>query len=123
MGAYKHGNGRLVQRSGNGRFRKTTPEDLGIMDANKEGIVFICNVCEREFVPLVLSGKCCGVDDKRRKVIVVTPEEQAIMDKINALRQRPFINRQILNEINELEVQLYRVRHKPQTDDRLKSDL
>lgn len=113
MKSYKHGNGRLVQRSGNGRFRKTTPEDLGIYDANKEGIVFICNVCEREFVPLVLSGKCCGVDNKRRKEVIITPEEQEIMDKISALRKRPFINRQILNEINELEVQLSRVRRKP----------
>lgn len=112
MGSYKHRNGHLVQRSGNGRFRKTTPEDLGIMDANKEGVVFICNVCEREFVPLVLSGKCCGVDNKRRKVIVVTPEEQEIMDKITALKQRPFINRQILNEINDLERQLVQVRPK-----------
>ena len=110
MATYKHGNGRLQHRGGGGRFRKTTPEDLGIYDANKDGIVFICNVCEREFVPLVLSGKCCGVDNKRRKPVIVTPEEQEIMDKISALRKRPFINRQILNEITELEVQLTRVR-------------
>jgi hypothetical protein len=85
------------------------------MDTNKEGIVFICNVCEREFIPLVLSGKCCDVDDKRRKVIQVTPAEQEIIDQITALKSREFINRQILNQIQELEVQLSRVRQQIKT--------
>lgn len=103
---YKHGNGRVQHRGGNGRFRKTRPEDVGIFDANKEGIVFICNVCGREFVPLVMSGKCCGVDDKRRKEITITPEAAEILDKIAELRGRAFINRQILAEIETLTRQL-----------------
>lgn len=107
---YKHSNGHLVQRDGSGRFRKTTLKDMGIDNANTQGIVFICNVCEREFIPILMSGTCCGVDNKRPKPVIVTPAEQEIMDKISALKGRPFINRQILNEINELEVQLSRVR-------------
>jgi hypothetical protein len=110
MSAYKHGNGRIQHRSGNGRFRKNTLEDIGIMDANKDGITFICNVCGREFVPIVLSGKCCGVDNKRPKEIVVTPAEKEILDKIDALKKRPFINRQILNDITALERDLYWLR-------------
>lgn len=107
--SYKHGNGRIAHRSGNGRFRKTTMEDMGINDANKEGIVFVCNVCGREFVPVILSGKCCGVEDKRRKVIEVTPEQQGVINKIEALKKQPFVNRKTLQEIQELEIILKRI--------------
>lgn len=112
MGTYRHSSGRIQHRAGNGRFRKSTLADMGINDGNTEGLVFICNVCEQEFVPVLLSGKCCGVDNKRPKPIIVTPEEQVIVDKIEALKNRPFINRQILNEITALERDLYWERQK-----------
>ena len=112
MGSYKHSNGHRVHRDSSGRFRKSTLADIGITDGNTEGIVFICNVCEREFIPIVLSGRCCGVDNKRPKPIIVTQEEQELMDKITALKRRPFINRQILNEITALERDLYWLRQK-----------
>lgn len=110
MKSYKHRNGHVVFRSGNGRFRKTTMEDIGINNANKEGKVFICNVCEREFVPVVLSGKCCGVDNKREKEIIVTTEEREIMNQIDQLRKQPFISRKNLEEIAALDIQLTRLR-------------
>lgn len=76
---------------------------MGIYNANEKGTVFICNVCEREFVPLLLSGVCCGVDNKREKVIVYTEEQQAILDKIKAIRNKPFINRHDVEETANLE--------------------
>lgn len=113
MGSYKHSNGRRVFRAGNGRFRKTTLADMGIDDANTQLITFICNVCEREFVPLVLSGKCCGVDNKRVKPAdPIPPEQQAVLDQIAELRGRPFISRQILEQIQALERQLSNLKRK-----------
>lgn len=106
MGSYKHSNGHRVMRGSNGQFRKTTLSDMGIHDGNTEGIVFICNVCEKEFIPVLLSGKCCGVDNKREKEIVVTEGERVIMDKIKELKGSRFINRQILNQIIDLEREL-----------------
>jgi hypothetical protein len=106
MKSYKHSNGHRVFRSGNGRFRKTTLADMGVNDANTNGTVYICNVCDREFVPIVHSGKCCGVDDKRKKIIELPPDQQEIQDKITAIRKKPFINRQDLEEIQKLERQL-----------------
>jgi hypothetical protein len=103
MKSYKHRNGHRVFRSGNGRFRKTTLADMGINDANTDGTIYICNVCEHEFVPILHSGKCCGVDNKRKKIIELTPDKQRIQDKIMAIMGKPFINRQDLEEIKKLE--------------------
>lgn len=64
---YKHSNGQIAFRSGNGTFRKPSLEDFGVTDENKDADTYICNVCGREFTPILLSGKCCGVDNKRPK--------------------------------------------------------
>lgn len=66
---YKHGNGRLVHRGPGGRFRKSKWEDHGVSSAavNINAVTYICNVCEREFTPILISGVCCGVDNKRVK--------------------------------------------------------
>lgn len=97
-------------RSGNGRFRKTTLKDLGINDGNGNGTVYICNICEREFIPIVHSGQCCGVDNKRLKKIILTPEQQAITDQINAINKKPFINRLDLQQIQKLELELNKLK-------------
>lgn len=101
--SFKRSSGLIQRRTAGGRFRKTTLADIGINNANSELQVYICNVCEKEFVPIVHSGTCCGVDNKRKKVIELTPEKQAIRDKINELRSKPFINKQILEQIQQLE--------------------
>lgn len=104
--SYKTGGGLIRHRTGGGRFRRTTLKDIGINDGNTECQVYICNVCEKEFIPLVHSGKCCGVDNKRKKEVIYTEEQQKIINQINDLRKKPFINRQILEQIQQLERQL-----------------
>lgn len=99
-------------RSGSGQFRRTTMQDMGINNANTEGLVFICNVCEREFTPILLSGTCCGVDNKRPKEVVRSPEEQTILEDIQKIRTKEFICRKDLDAIAELQQQLYSLRKK-----------
>lgn len=103
--SYKRGSGLITHRTGSGQFRKTTLADIGIHNPN-DGQVYICNMCNEEFTPLVTTGQCCGVDNKRLKVKIHTPEQQAIIDKINAIRKRAFINRKDIEEIQALEVEL-----------------
>jgi len=109
MAYYKRSNGSIQMRGTGGRFRKGTLADIGIYNANTTGTVYICNVCEQEFTPLVHSGICCGVDNKRVKEIIVSPEKQVIIDKIKAISGKPFINRKDLEEINRLEWELKRL--------------
>lgn len=103
MAHYKRSNGLIQMRGSGGKFRKSTLEDFGIYDANKNLAVYICNVCEREFVPVLHSGKCCGVDNKRLKEVVLTDKQKEIQTKINAIRSKHFINRVDLDEITKLE--------------------
>lgn len=97
-------------RGANGRFRKTTLKDFGIDDANTNGTVYICNVCGKEFIPIVHSGKCCGFDNKRVKEIVLTADQQAIVDQIKTIRQKPFINRFDLENIQKFEIELKKLK-------------
>lgn len=89
--------------------------DMGIDNANTESIVFICNVCGREFVPILLSGKCCGVDNKTKKEIIIPADEQKVIDAITALRSRQFISRQTLQQIEDLDRELFFLRQKKRT--------
>jgi hypothetical protein len=100
---YKNTNGQIQHRSSGGKFRKSTLEDIGIYNGNKEGVIYICNVCNREFVPIVHSGVCCGVNDKRVKGFVFTDAQKELMDKIKAIKQKPFLNRFDLEEIQRFE--------------------
>lgn len=106
MKSYKRSNGLITMRDGGGRFRKTTLKDVGVYDGNDNGIVYVCNVCGREFVPIVHSGKCCDVDNKHIKEIILTTEQQEVTDKIKAISAKPFISRQDLEVIQSLQYQL-----------------
>lgn len=105
--SYKRGSGLITHRTGSGQFRKTTLADIGIHNANN-GQVYICNVCNEEFVPVVTTGQCCGVDNKRLKIKIYTPEQQALIDKINEIRKRDFISRKDYEQMKALEVDLSR---------------
>jgi hypothetical protein len=109
MKAYKRACGLITHRGSGGKFRKSTLKDIGVYDGNDEGHVYICNVCGAEFVPIVHSGQYCGVDDKRIKEKVYTPEQSEILYKIKAIESKPFINRKDLSDINELKVELSRL--------------
>lgn len=109
MGYYKHASGRVQMRASNGRFRKNKLSDF-VNNANEQLTVYICNICQREFVPLTHSGICCGVDDKTPKVIVLTKEQQEIVDKIDSIKKKQFINRKDLSDIQELEYQLRKLK-------------
>ena len=111
--AYRHGNGAIQFRTGGGQFRQATLRDMGITDENKNADSFICNICGREFIPILLSGICCGVDNKRLKPKPpVSEEEQEILDRIEVLKKSPFISNQILNDISKLETELRSLRRK-----------
>lgn len=107
MGHYKNPNGGIIMRSGNGKFRKSTLEDFGIHDGNKNCDTYICNICGDEFIPLTKSYICCGKNDIRIKEKVYTPEQQEIIDRIAAISNKPFINRKDLNDIEQLKRDLY----------------
>lgn len=109
MGHYKRGNGHIQMRRGNGQFRRATLEDMGVYNGNKDCTVYICNVCEREFIPLLHSGKCCGVDNKRVKEIILTEAQLEIQSKIEAIRKKPFINRLDLQQIEQLQCEYNRL--------------
>ena len=107
MSYYKRSNGLIQMRGSGGKFRKTTLQDLGIHNGNTNGTVYICNVCEKEFIPIVHSGTCCGVDNKRVKKVELSKEETSIHEKINAIKSKPFIIRQDILEIESLNRQLF----------------
>lgn len=101
--SYKRSNGQIQMRGSGGKFRRTTFEDMGIYNGNKKLTTFICNICEREFIPVVLSGKCsCGSSDKREKIIMISPAQQAIQVEMEAINRKPFINRQDLEKYEAL---------------------
>jgi len=103
MKSYKSASGYIRMRGSGGKFRQSTLEDIGVYNGNTECTVYICNVCDREFIPLVHSGICCGVDNKRLKKIEYTDEQKIKMYAIKAIKQKPFINRNDLYEIEKLE--------------------
>ena len=107
---YKRTNGLLQMRGSSGKFRKATLKDFGIQNGNTEGTVYICNVCEREFTPIVHSGVCCGVDNKRIKVIVLSEEQAEIQKKINDIKNKEFISRQDIIEIESLNYQFNKLK-------------
>lgn len=106
--SYKRGCGLIQHRGYGGKFRKGTLEDIGIYNANKELVTYICNICDGEWIPIVHSGICfkCGVDDKRVKEIALSEAQQVITDKIKSIRQKSFINRFDIEEIQKLEFEL-----------------
>ncbi len=105
--AYKTHNKTIIQRSANGRFRQTLLSEL-VEGVNEKQQVFICNVCGREFMPVMLEGICCGVNNKRPKPErIPSPEEQALLVRIQVIRDKPFINLQDLHDIQKLEMELY----------------
>ena len=67
MKDYKHPNGRVISRSYNGRFRKTTLADFGISNKqiNDGSKRLYCPKCKKSCMPIMLSAKrtCekCGI--------------------------------------------------------------
>ena len=79
---YKHANKCIQMRGSNGRFRHTTLADFGFEEAKRPRI---CNQCDREFRPVVVTGICpgCGAEDSSPKP--PTDEER---DRLAAYRAK-----------------------------------
>ena len=62
--SYRHGNGRVVPRSGGGQFRKTTMTDIGLSACQAEG-------CGKIFTPDYESARTAGgfVDPRKLRDI------------------------------------------------------
>ncbi len=59
---YKHSNGRIVPRRGNGQFRHSTLQDFGIGKDQLATGPRRCNACGTAWNPILVTGICptCG---------------------------------------------------------------
>lgn len=88
---YRAPNKRIIHRSGNGRFRQSTLQDIGIPAANVATGKMKCAGCGHEWYPLVKTGICPECDDQRKAPIVPNAEQQARIDRYNAIKKdNPF---------------------------------
>ncbi len=63
---YKHSNGRLTLRRGNGTFRRTTLQDIGIPKSDVATGPMTCANCGHTWNPILKSGYCpkCNSQEK-----------------------------------------------------------
>lgn len=62
MRAYRAGNGRIINRSGNGRFRRTTLQDFGIAKSEIATEPKTCAHCGFVWQPILKCGYCPKCD-------------------------------------------------------------
>lgn len=80
---YKAPNKRIIHRSGNGRFRKSTLQDIGIPNSMVATGKMQC-VCGYQWFPFVKTGICPECGSKEKAPITPTPEQQ---EKLNRLAE------------------------------------
>lgn len=84
---YKAPNKRIIHRSGNGRFRKSTLEDMGIPRSMVATGKMQCADCGHQWFPFVKTGICPNCESKEKAPITPTAEQQQMLDRLTEIRK------------------------------------
>lgn len=89
--AYKASNKRIIQRSGSGKFRRSTFQDIGISSSDVATGKMKCADCEHEWFPVLKTGICPECGSKKKQKIKPSIKIQKLIKRYKEINDKyPF---------------------------------